>query len=158
MAWQYLKFFHLLSVIIFVSGTFVVTFLMARAAKEKSIDSVVELIKTSARLSMFMIYLPLILAGAFGVLTAWQMKLPLTGLRWLEIAYVATTIGLLTGFFVLGGHGKKALKLAVADLPTGNKSPELQAELDSRTAKIVGGLLNLLVLFILVLMVFKPTW
>ena len=153
---DFFRFMHIVLVLIFFSGTVVNAVLMARAAKEPSIQAVAPLGKMAGQVAIFMIYLPLILVGIFGVLTAQQQHIPLTGTGWLDAAYVSTIVGFLVGVFVMGGHGRAAKSLIIEAMKQGKKTPELQAHLNSKTPKIVGMLLDGLIVWIIVLMVFKP--
>ncbi len=153
---DFFKFLHIVLAFIFFSGTMVNTVLMMQAAKEPNIQAVAPIAKMAGQVAIFMVYLPFILLGVFGVLTAQQMHIPLTGTGWLEAAYVSSIVGFLVGFFVMGGHGRATKPLVIAAMKAGKKTPELQAHLDSKKPMIVGTLLDALIIWIIVLMVFKP--
>ncbi|MBM4405779.1 MAG: DUF2269 family protein [Chloroflexi bacterium] len=156
MAWEYLKFFHIVFVLTFFSGTIVSMMTGIAAAKAKSIESVAILTGIAARAAKFVTIPSFILVGIFGVLTASEQNLDLTGTGWLNAAYVASILGFILGLAVLTRHGAKAAKLAARDAQAGKKSEGLEKELNAPLPKIVGPLLHLLVAYIIVLMVFQP--
>lgn len=156
MAWEYLKFFHIVFVLTFFSGTIVSMMTGIAAAKAKSIDSIVVLTGIEARAAKFVTVPSFILVGIFGILTASEQNLDLTDTGWLNAAYGASIIGFVLGVAVMARHALASHKLAVRDAQAGKKSDELDKELNSKLPKIVGPLLHLLVVYILVLMVFKP--
>ena len=151
-----LKFFHILLVMIFFSGTIVAAVSSAWAAKAKDVQTVQSLIHMAKTFSIIMIYPAFIAMAILGVFLAHEESLSLTHTGWLKAAYAASGLGFLVGVGVMGRNGAKLQKLADRDAPTGQISPELRAALDSPMPKIVGGLLHTLVVYLLVLMVYKP--
>jgi uncharacterized membrane protein len=156
MAWEYLKLFHIIFVLTFFSGTIVSTMAGIGASKAKGLESIAALMGLSARASKFVTIPSFILVGVFGILTASQQNLDLTGTGWLNAAYVASIIGFILGLTVMTRHSIKTHKVAMRDAQAGKRSDELDRELNSKAVKIVGPLLHALVAYILVLMVFKP--
>ena len=111
------------------------------------------------RVAEYIIIPSAILLGIFGVLTAWQEHRPLTGGAgnwWLVVAYFALGAAVLIGLTVMLPHSAKAEKVAAEAAAKGQKTPELQKVLSSPVPKIAGNFLTLLIIFFLVLMVFKP--
>ncbi len=151
-----LTFFHILFVLVFFSGTIVSTMAMMRAERETNVQTVKALTKMSAISQRFLIELPVVVLGVLGVFLAREEDLSLTDTGWLNAAYAATALGLLLSLFVMGRQSMRAAKLAERDAAAGQKSAELQAVLSERLPKAVGGALHGLVVYILVLMVYKP--
>lgn len=156
MASEYYKFFHIVFVLIFFSGVIVSMMSMIRAQREPNIHTVRTLVRTADHAGLFMVTLPLILTGVFGILTAWQQKIPLTDTGWLNAAYGATIVMFVAGGVVFGGQTRRAVRLADRDVPQDAKSPEIQAVLSSPIPRIAGPLLMGLMIYIIVLMVFQP--
>jgi uncharacterized membrane protein len=151
-----LSFFHILLAFVFFSGTIVAAVASAWAAREQNVHTIRTLTNMAKMVSLIMIYPAIIALGIIGVFLAQEQDLSLTDTGWLNAAYAATALGLLLGLFVMGRQSMRAARLAERDAAAGQKSAELQAVLSERLPKIVGGALHGLVVYILVLMVFKP--
>lgn len=153
---DFFKHIRILLVMIFFSGTITSTIVMSRARRESNIQTVAAYGRIAGFAGPFLIGLPLTLVGIFGVLTSWKEHYSLTGTGWINAAYASLIIGWLAGNIILGGHTCKVAGLAEHDLGRGKKSEELQTELDKPLAIWLGAALQLLVLWIIYLMVFKP--
>ncbi len=151
-----LTFFHILLALVFFSGTIVAAVASARAANEQNVHTIRTLAKMAKMVSLIMIYPAIIALSVIGVFLADQEDLSLTDTGWLNAAYVSVIIGFLLGLGVLGSHGAKVVKLADRDVASGQVSPELRAALNAKLPKIIGGALHALVVYVVVLMVFKP--
>jgi uncharacterized membrane protein len=151
-----LKFFHLLLVFTFFAGTMVASVASGWAARAKDVATVRTLIAMAKTISIALIYPSIIALSVVGVFLADKQGWDLNGPGWLNAAYTSVVIGFVLGLGVLGRNGIRLQKLADRDAPTGQISTELRSALDAPMPKIVGGLLHALVIYILVLMVFKP--
>ncbi|MBI2867893.1 MAG: DUF2269 family protein [Chloroflexi bacterium] len=156
MSWEYLKLFHIIFVLVFFAGTIVSMMAGMRAEKAAALETIVALTGLGKNAAKFLTIPSFILVGVFGVLTAREQGLSLTDTGWLNAAYSASVLGFLLGVLVMYRSEAKAHALAARDLAAGKKSEELEKALRSPVPKIVGPLLHGLVLYILVLMVFKP--
>ncbi len=156
MAWEYYKFFHVILALTFFAGTIVSMMAMNRAAKETNVHTAQTLVRMGSFAGQWLITPPLILVGIFGVLAAQDLGYSLTDTGWLNAAYAATAVGLVLGITVMGDHGRKAQRLVDRDVESGEKSDELQAVLTAPLPRIVGSGLHGLVIYVVVLMVFKP--
>lgn len=151
-----LTFFHVLLAFVFFSGTVVASVASAWAAREQSIYAIRTLTNIAKNVWVVMIYPSIIALSVIGVFLADEENLSLTDTGWLNAAYLSVIIGFVLGLVVLGRHGAKVAKLAARDAPTGQVSPELRMALNAPVPKVAGGFLHALVVYVLVLMVFKP--
>lgn len=151
-----LKFFHILFVLVFFSGTIVSMMAMVRAEREANVHTVRALTRMANQSQRFLIEIPVIVLAVLGVVLAAKQHYPLTDTGWLNAAYASTILGFALGVGIMSRQARKAAKMAERDALAGQKSDELQAALSERLPKIIGGALHALVLYVLVLMVFKP--
>ena len=157
MAWEYLKVFHLLFMMVFFAGTIVSTMAGMRARKAQKIETVATLTRMSSSAGLFLTTPAFMLTGLFGVLTAQQQNLALTGTAWLDAAYGATVIVFVLGIGVMVRRDVRAARLAARDQGMGSRSAELDAALSERLPMVVGPVVHLLVVYLIYMMVFQPT-
>lgn len=150
-----LRFFHIVFVLVFFSGTIVVITTMSRARREPNIHAVRTLVRLANHAGLYLVTPPLVIAAILGVFSAKRLHIPLTDTGWLNAAYAATALAVLLGL-VMGAVARRAARLADRDAQNGSRSPELDAALASPLPMIVGPALHALVTYIIVLMVFQP--
>ncbi len=155
MASEYLKFFHLVFGFILVSGVVLAAYaeLMARRARD---------------LTQFEVYLKVggfggmlagggtLLTAVFGILTAWQQNWPLTTTGWLSATYVVVIVAFITPLLTLKRYGDRAMALMPEAREKGEVLPEQMDLITGPKARVAGLFLWGLLIFIIVMMVFKP--
>ena len=155
MAWEYLKFFHIMFAFVLVTGVFLAQYGTARARRTDDVQAFgiyISLAKTGGMLSGMSVFA----VGVLGILTAWDFGWPLTGQRWLEISYVITIIGTVVPPLTLKRWGEAAGKMMPQAIEQGRVLPEQKAVISSRQYFAVDIFMNTLLILIIVLMVFKP--
>ena len=155
MAWEYLKLFHLIFGFVLVTGVVMAEYaeLMARRTND---------------LPQFEVYLKLgnfggmlagsgtLLTSVFGILTAWQQNWPLATTGWLTATYIVVFIALITPLITLKRYGDRATALMPEARERGAILPEQIDLVSGPKARIAGHFLSGLLIFVIVLMVFKP--
>jgi uncharacterized membrane protein len=155
MAWEYLKFFHIVSAFVLVTGVSFIQYGHARAIRSQDVRAFgfyLSLVKSGG----MMTGLGVVLAGTFGILTAWQQKWPLTDTGWLNAAYAVTIVATILPQFTLKRWGQQAGKMMPQAMQQGKVLPEQLAVLTSPKYRAVDLFMLGLLVFIVVLMVFKP--
>lgn len=147
-------FFHMLGVLLFVSGI-VVAGVAFESARRRALPAEVATLLGLSRIGVLLVAVGTLLAGAFGLwlvhLGHWHY-----GSFWVDSSIVLFVVTLALGG--IGGQRPKrarklAAQLAAADAPI---SAELRALLNDRAALAQNYVALLLVLAIVALMCFKP--
>ena len=155
MAWEYLKFFHLIFAFLLVTGIGLALYGTQRAA-HTSKPSAFDLFLREARFGGILAAFGSVLTGIFGVLTAWKQGWALTSTNWIIAAYISLFIAILIGFFVDRRNGEKARGLMQKAYQDGKVLPEQIQLIDGIRARL-SALANAgILVFLIVLMVFKP--
>lgn len=155
MAWEYLKFFHIMFAFVLVTGIFLAQYGAARARRTEGVQAFgiyMSLSKSGGMLSGISI----IAVGILGILTAWQQQWELTGTRWLEISYLITILGAVVPPLTLKRWGDAAAKLMPRAIENGAILPEQRELISSPRFYAVDIFMNTMLILIIVLMVFKP--
>lgn len=155
MAWEYLKFFHLMFAFVLVTGVFLAQYGTARARRTDDVQAFgiyLSLSKSGGMLSG----LSVVAVGILGILTAWEQGWELTGTRWLEISYLITILGAVVPPLTLKRWGDAAAKMMPRAIESGSVLAEQKELISSPRFYAVDMFMNTMLILIIVLMVFKP--
>ena len=155
MAWEYLKFFHILFAFMLVTGIGLIQYGQARARKTQD-PGEFGLYLSMTKSGGMITGIAVIIVGILGILTAWQQKLALTETTWLNLSYAITIVATVTPPLTLKKWGEAAGKLMPQAIQQGRVLPEQTALLSSMRYRGVDLFMNVLLITIIVLMVFKP--
>ena len=155
MAWEYLRFFHIAIAFLYVGAVALAVYGQQRAVRSRS-PQVFEIYLRTAAFGGMMAGVGIVLASVFGVLTAWQQGWPLTSTGWLLGAYISVFVMLFLGIFVQRRNTNKALALLPQAQETGQVLPEQFRLIDGLAARLTNLLSMGLLVFVIVLMVFRP--
>ena len=97
-----------------------------------------------------------LLTAVFGILTAWQQNWPLTTTGWLSATYVVVIVAFITPLLTLKRYGDRAMALMPEAREKGEVLPEQMDLITGPKARVAGLFLWGLLIFIIVMMVFKP--
>ncbi|MDA0799563.1 MAG: DUF2269 family protein [Chloroflexi bacterium] len=155
MAWEYLKFFHLCFAFIMMGGIFLSQYAIVYARKTTEPGIFATYLKMSAvggKMSM----IGLVSVSLLGVLTAWQQDLDLTATGWLNAAYGTAILALIIPFFTFARWEKQAAQLMPDALTQGQVLPEQHRLVGGPQYRGINIVMTILIVWMLVLMVFKP--
>ena len=155
MVWEYLKFFHLLFAFVLVSSIGLALYATQRAA-HTSDPRGFDLFLSMARFGGILAAIGSVLTGFFGFLTAWKQGWPLTSTNWIIAAYISLFVAILIGFLVDRRHGEKARGMMQRAYQVGSVLPEQIQLIDGVSARFFGAANAGILVFLIVLMVFKP--
>ncbi len=156
MAANLLLFLHILFVLIFFGGTVVATVSGFRLATAKDVKEIAGLAQMNQVAEFGLIYPAYVLVGIFGWLTAWQQGWALTGTGWLTASYIVSGVALIMSVAILSRFSMRLKALATESLKQGSVSKPLAQLQASKMPMMVSNFLHILLIFMLVLMVFKP--
>ena len=156
MAHEYLKFFHLIFAFVMVGGIVLAIYGTAKAVKTEDPDQFEGHLKageTGGKLAS----VGLIAVSIFGVLTAWKQGWPLTSTGWLNATYVSVFIGGIVMPMAFDMRNAKKVKALMPKAREAGKVLPEQVRILAGPAARLTGVINMgILIFIVVLMVFKP--
>jgi uncharacterized membrane protein len=155
MAWEYLKFFHIVFAFLLVTGVGLIQYGHARAMRTQD-PREFGLFLSMTRSGGMITGIAVIVVGILGILTAWQQKWLLTDTLWLNISYALTIVGTILPPLTLKRWGEAAGKLMPQAIQQGKVLPEQRALIGSVKYRGVDLLMNALLIAIIIVMVFKP--
>lgn len=155
MAWEYLKFFHIFFAFIMMGGIFLSQYAIVNARKTSEPRTFATYLKMSASGGM-MAGFGLVSVSLLGVLTAWQQNLDLTATGWLNGAYGAAILAFIIPPLTFARWEKQAAALMPEAEEKGEVLPEQHRLVGGPQYRIVNIALSALLVWMLVLMVFKP--
>ena len=152
---EYLRFFHIASAFLLVSGIALAVYGGQRATRTKDVDQF-EMHLNTAKTGGIIATVSTVIVSVLGVLTAWRLHLPLTSTGWLIASYITVFAAVALPNMIEARNGIKAMNLMPQAREKGEVLPEQIHLIDGPIPRLAG-LVNLgLLIFILVLMVFKP--
>lgn len=155
MAWEYLEFFHIAAAFIVVSGI-AISEVAVRRARKTDDPKIFATLMGIAKIAGPMTGAGLVLAGILGVLTAWREGLPLTTTGWLNAAYAATIVALVVPPLTFLRWERAVMALMPQAVQQGEVLPEQKAILGGPAWRATNLFMSALLVFIVVLMVFRP--
>jgi uncharacterized membrane protein len=153
---RYLLFFHIVFTLLFVSGIVMASAAEIKMSKSKDLKEIAILFGLGEIASKFLIYPSVVLIGLTGWLAAWRIGYPLTGTGWLIASYIVTVVAVVISVSVLGRHSRKMAGLIADAEKQGRITDALVAAKADRVPMMTSNVLNVLLVFLLVLMVFRP--
>ncbi len=155
MAWEYLKFFHLVFGFVLVSGVVLAAYAEVMAPRTRDLGQFEAYLKVG-NFGGMLAGLGTVMASVFGILTAWQQNWPLTSTGWLSATYVVMIVAFITTLITLKRYGDRAVALMPEARAGGEVLPEQIDLVSGPKARFAGLFLWGLLVFVIVLMVFKP--
>ena len=110
MAWEYLKFFHLVFGFVLVSGIVLAAYAEVMAPRTRDLGQFEAYLKVG-NFGGMLAGLGTVMASVFGILTAWQQNWPLTSTGWLSATYVVMNATTITTLITLKRYGDRAVAL-----------------------------------------------
>jgi uncharacterized membrane protein len=155
MAWEYLKFFHIFFAFMMMGGITVSQYAIVNARKTNEPGTFQTYLKMSA-VGGQMGMIGLAAVSILGVLTAWQQDLDLTGTGWLNAAYATAIVALILPPLTFARWEKQAALLMPEAQETSEVLPEQHRLVGGPQYRGVNIAMTALIVWMLVLMVFKP--
>ena len=154
-AWEYLKFFHIVFAFVMVGGISISEYAMVQARRTTEPATFGAFVRMSAA-GGIVSGVSLIVVSVLGVLTAWQQHIPLTSTGWLNAAYATVIVATILPMATFARWGKKAEGLVPEALEKGAVLPEQKQLISGTRYHLVNGLMILLLVWVVYIMVFKP--
>ena len=155
MAWEYLKFFHLVFAFVMMGGIFLSQYAIVQARRTTEPSIFATFLKMSAFGGMLGA-IGLVSVSVLGVLTAWQQDLSLTATGWLNAAYATVIVALVIPPLTFARWEKRAVALMPEAEAQGEVLPEQKRLVGGPQYRVVNSVMSALLVWMLVLMVFKP--
>jgi uncharacterized membrane protein len=157
-----LRLLHILSAIVFIGGILARQLVRSLAEKTDDVHYFAALSQAAGRIENFMVIPGNLAAILFGVALALITGAPILGFlqgasrNWLLVTNILLVIGFLTVPLVFVPRGKQFDLLLKDALAKGQMTPQLRAQLDDKTIRFVHQGEVTMLIFIVILMVFKP--
>jgi uncharacterized membrane protein len=154
MAWEYLKFFHLLFAFIMMGGMFISQYAIIQARRTDE-PGLFGIYLRMSKVGGSMAGGGLLVVSLLGGLTAWQQNIPMsTG--WLSAAYATAIVAFIIPPLTFARWEKQAAAL----MPDAEAQGEVLAAQKQLIAgprfRVVNSIITALLVWMLMLMVFKP--
>ncbi len=163
MSWYFvIRFLHITSAIVFIGGIFARQLVRSMANKTDDIRIFAALSQAAGQIENFMVIPGNLAVILFGIPLALMTGAPIFGFlqgasrNWLLVSNILLIFGLLMVPLVFVPRGKKFDRVLKEALVEERITPELRAELNDKVIRFLHIAEIVLLVFIVVLMVFKP--
>jgi len=156
------RFVHIAGAILFVGGLAGRQLVRSVAARAGDVQALLAITQAAGRVERIMVIPGNSIVVVFGIILALMTKAPLLGFlqgsptNWLLISLVVLLLGGAVVPLVFVPRGKMFEKALVEAVASGKITPEVEERLHDRTVALFHTLELAAVIFVMILMVFKP--
>jgi hypothetical protein len=155
MAWEYLKFFHI-AVAFAMAGGIAISLYAIFQARQTAEPATFEIYSRMNGLGGMITAGGFVVASVLGVLTAWQMHIPLTSTGWLNAAYATVAIMAFVSSLTFARWQKRTDSLTAEAREKGAVLPEQKRLIAGSRTGITWLFMMIMLVWLLYVMVFKP--
>ena len=160
--YNFVKFFHIIAVIMMIGGVFARQLVRGTAKKSNDVKLVASLTQVAGRIDRVMVIPGSSIVIVMGVILTVMIKWPIFGFlqgaseNWLLVSNILLIIGLSTVFTIFVPHNRKLESILQTALAEGRITTELSAALDNKVVRLAHRIEEIAIIATAALMVLKP--